>query len=207
MGEKLKQARLHLGFSEKEASIETKIPVSVLAAFEADDFLHMGVFVYASGFLKRYCVFLGLDASLFLDELRAHTAGGAKKSPVSRGNFPQFFALRLRSPAFIGILVGLMVFVGYFGINLGLSYSSPSISFFAGGGDFETTDRAFTFRGKTNSEADLTMNGRIVYLNESGEFEERVVLANGLNAFEFAAKNKFGKVKKIIRYIIMKSHE
>lgn len=204
MGDKLKEARLRLGYSEKEASEETKIPISVLAAFEADDFSHVGAFVYASGFLRRYCLFLGLDAALFLDEFRGRAVSSGEKSIMHRARAADFFPLRFRAPVFFAAGFALLLLAGYVGVNLFMSYSSPAISFFDGGGDRETAERVFAFFGKTHPEADLTLNGRSVYLDESGGFEERVLLAQGLNSFEFAAKNKFGKITKVIRYIIRK---
>lgn len=205
MGEKLREARVHLGYSEKEASEETRVPVSILIAFEADDFSHTGAYVYASGFLKRYCLFLGLDVPWFLEEFRGQSMmAEERKSALPRVRAISFVSFRFRSPAFIVVGCAILLLVGYFGINLIVSYSSPDISFSDRGGNRETVDRVFTFQGKTHSEADLTMNGRIVYLNESGEFQERVLLAEGLNAFEFVAENKFGKVTKVIRYIFVK---
>lgn len=204
MGEKLKEARVRLGYSEKEASIETRIPLFVLAAFEADDFFHTGAFVYASGFLKRYCLFLGLDATLFLEEFRGYAVKQEAGVKDVRARSLRFSFLRFRSLTFIIAGCAFLLLVGYFGINLVRSYAPPGISFIDGGGDKEMSERVFMVLGKTHPEADLTMNGRIVYLNESGEFEERVLLAQGLNAFEFAAKNKFGKITKVIRYIIRK---
>ncbi|MDO8600402.1 MAG: helix-turn-helix domain-containing protein [bacterium] len=205
MGEKLKQARVRLGFSEKAASEETRIPVAVLTAFEADDFSHTGAYVYALGFLKRYCLFLGLDAAWFLKEFRGQSMMAEEgKSALPRMGVIPFFPFRFRSPAFIVVGCSILLLVGYFGINLVASYSSPALTFSDGGGDREIQERVFAFQGTTHPEADLTMNGRIVYLNESGEFQERVLLANGLNAFEFVVENKFGKITKIIRYIYVK---
>lgn len=204
MGEKLKEARLRLGFSEKEASDETRVPVAVLAAFEAEDFSRTGAFVYASGFLKRYCLFLGLDSAPFLEEFRGSLAERAKGTEEYRGKSSRFSFLKFRSPVFIVMGFTVLFLIGYLGVNLVSSYSSPRLSFFDGGGNQETTDRTHTFRGITHPESDLTMNGRVVYLNERGEFEERVLLAGGLNAFEFAAKNKFGKITKVVRYIFVK---
>lgn len=204
MGQKLKEARLRLGYSEKEASEEIRIPVSLLTAFEADDFSHAGTYVYTSGFLKRYCLFLGLDPSSFLNEFREYAAKTAAGAKEFRALSLWFSFVRFCSPVFIIAGCALLLLIGYFGVNLALSYSSPVIFFSDGGGDRETAERVFVFQGKTHSEADLTMNGRIVYLNESGEFEERVLLADGVNGFEFAAKNKFGKITSVIRYILRK---
>lgn len=203
MGEKLKESRLRLGYSEQEASRETRIPVSVLAAFEADDFSCVGAFVYASGFLKRYCLFLGLDAAPFLDTFRAAAASEIKPM-ASRKARTAFFSLRFRTPAFFMAVCALVLLVGYVGSRLIASYSAPRMAFSDGGGNKEMSERVFMFSGTTHPEADLTLNGRVVYLDESGGFEERVLLAQGLNAFEFTAKNKFGKITKIIRYIFVK---
>lgn len=203
MGEKLKEARIRLGYSEKEASIETRIPLSVLAAFEADDFSHVGAYVYASGFLKRYCLFLGLDAAPFLDAFRTVVAP-EEKFAASRKARATFLSSRFRAPAVFAAALALLFLVGYVGSRLIASYSAPRMVFGDGGGNKEVSERVFVFSGKTHPEADLTLNGRSVYLDESGGFEERVALAEGLNAFEFTAKNKFGKITKVIRYIVVK---
>lgn len=111
---------------------------------------------------------------------------------------------RVRSPFFIIAGVAVLLLIGYFSVNLISAYSAPGIIFDDGGSSFETTERVHTFRGRTHPEADLTMNGRIVYLNEDGSFAERVLFAREVNEMEFVAKNRLGKVSKVVRYVVVK---
>jgi len=59
-------------------------------------------------------------------------------------------------------------------------------------------------KGRIDTDTVLTLNGRPIYTKETGEFQERMNLGQGLNALEFEAQNKAGKITKIVRYILVK---
>lgn len=59
-------------------------------------------------------------------------------------------------------------------------------------------------KGRIDTGTTLTLNGRPIYIKETGEFQERVNLGQGLNALEFEAQNKAGKITKIVRYILVR---
>ncbi len=63
---------------------------------------------------------------------------------------------------------------------------------------------AIELSGRTDPEAELTVNGRPLYIGETGEFEERLLLVTGLNRLEFEAKNRYGKTTRITRYIVVR---
>ncbi|MBI2108893.1 MAG: hypothetical protein HYT93_01775 [Parcubacteria group bacterium] len=52
--------------------------------------------------------------------------------------------------------------------------------------------------------AHITLNGRQVYTDESGELREEVFFAEGLNVFELAAKDRFGRITKKVLTVIYK---
>ncbi len=58
--------------------------------------------------------------------------------------------------------------------------------------------------GRTDPEAELTVNGRPLYVSGDGAFEERVLLVKGVNRLEFKAKNRYGKTAAVTRYIVVK---
>lgn len=70
--------------------------------------------------------------------------------------------------------------------------------------DIITQDSSYDVNGYADPDADLTLNGRPLYSGGSGEFTERVYLVNGVNKLEFEAKNRYGKIAKVTRYIIAK---
>ncbi len=50
--------------------------------------------------------------------------------------------------------------------------------------------------GTITNAAFITLNGRELLTDESGEFEERVLVSPGYNRLTIAAEDKFGRVKE-----------
>lgn len=70
--------------------------------------------------------------------------------------------------------------------------------------DIETGSAAFDVRGRTDPDADLTMNSRPLFSAGNGEFTERVYLVKGVNELAFVARNRYGKTTALTRYIVVK---
>ena len=53
--------------------------------------------------------------------------------------------------------------------------------------------------GITENSAALTINGHAVFTNESGEFDDKILLSRGYNAIEISSEDRFGRTatKKI----------
>jgi hypothetical protein len=58
-------------------------------------------------------------------------------------------------------------------------------------------------RGQAINVSSLSLNGRQIFTNERGNFEEGLLLARGYNIIEVAATDKFGRVKKEKREVIL----
>ena len=68
VGEILKDARLAAKLSVEKVSDKTRIGADYLIAIEAGDFNALPGQVYASGFVRTYAKFLGLDAGEIYDK-------------------------------------------------------------------------------------------------------------------------------------------
>ena len=75
VGEILKDARLAAKLSVEKVSDKTRIGADYLIAIEAGDFNALPGQVYASGFVRTYAKFLGLDAGEIYDKFRDEVAG------------------------------------------------------------------------------------------------------------------------------------
>lgn len=102
------------------------------------------------------------------------------------------------------LLILLAVFVaGYFlyqarGYLLGprLAVESP--------GPGETIHDAYLkISGQAFNVASLSLNGRQIFTDKNGIFEERLLLARGYNIIELTAADKFGRVKKEKREVVL----
>ncbi|MBI5787097.1 MAG: hypothetical protein HY446_00910 [Candidatus Niyogibacteria bacterium] len=57
-------------------------------------------------------------------------------------------------------------------------------------------------KGASRAVSSLLLNGRPIYTDESGYFEEELILAPGLNVIELRAKSRFGR-EFVERRIVM----
>ncbi len=56
--------------------------------------------------------------------------------------------------------------------------------------------------GQALNISNLSMNGRQIFTDEKGNFEEGLLLARGYNIIEITASDKFGRIKKEHRDVI-----
>ena len=93
---------------------------------------------------------------------------------------------------FLFVILGL-TFTGYLVFQLRGFFLAPSLSLFepAQGSHFYSS--RVIVSGKTVDAALLTVNGRRIFTDEKGNFEEELVLPYGLNVISVSAERKFGK--------------
>ena len=58
-------------------------------------------------------------------------------------------------------------------------------------------------RGQAFNVASLSLNGRPVYTDEAGNFKEGLLLSAGYNIIELIATDKFGRMKKEKREVVL----
>ncbi|MBI5742516.1 MAG: hypothetical protein HZA25_01600 [Candidatus Niyogibacteria bacterium] len=58
--------------------------------------------------------------------------------------------------------------------------------------------------GRVHGAAFVTLDGRKIYTDESGRFSEEFILAPGLNILTLTATDRFGKIAKDTRSVVVK---
>lgn len=112
---------------------------------------------------------------------------------------------RLITQQNLRILIASAIFiavVGFFVFEF-RSLRAPLLVVEAPDADAATTEQVIDVRGRTTPDADVTVNGRPLYIGSSGEFEERFSLFPGVNTLTFEAKNRYGKTTRIVRRIVV----
>jgi len=61
-----------------------------------------------------------------------------------------------------------------------------------------------TVRGQAFDVSKFTLDGRTIFTDEAGRFEEKILLAPGINYLGLYAEDKFGHKKKIERTVLLK---
>lgn len=80
--------------------------------------------------------------------------------------------------------------------------SGPSITVVSPENGSATTSAAINIKGLAHNISAIQLNDRPIFIDEKGNFDELVVLANGYNAFRFNAKDKFGReIVKIVEFV------
>lgn len=81
LGSKLRAAREIKGVDVSTAAEKTKILPQMLHELEADDFHRIAAPIYAKGFIRTYCEYLGIDPQPLIDEyMEKHNQGQDMKS-------------------------------------------------------------------------------------------------------------------------------
>ena len=95
----------------------------------------------------------------------------------------------------------LIVVIGFFAYQFKF-LRAPELVIHEPAEDRMVSDGSFEVRGQTDPDADLTLNGRPLYSGDTGDFSERIYLVKGVNRLEFEARNRYGKMAKVVRYLI-----
>ncbi|PIQ69486.1 MAG: hypothetical protein COY22_02785 [Candidatus Tagabacteria bacterium CG_4_10_14_0_2_um_filter_40_13] len=66
-----------------------------------------------------------------------------------------------------------------------------------------TNDSYLSVKGRAFNISSLSMNGRQIFTDERGVFSEGLLLARGYNIIEITANDKFGRISKEKREVIL----
>lgn len=209
IGERLTKQREAGGMSAQDLAREVQAPLKYIEALEQNHFEIFSAKVYARGYLKKVLEILAFENSEnILKEFDAEwevQMFHRHRDPVSLPKANK--TLPFLTPRAVGIGVGAacaLFLVGFLGWRLIGFLGAPRLTVIEPM-DQETVERPLVrVRGVAEKESRLTVNGRELRMDERGNFNEEIELATGLNALEFFVQDKFGKVTKSIRYVLVK---
>jgi cytoskeletal protein RodZ len=142
-GNILRQKRELLGFSRNYITRHLSIPAEMLHIFENGDFSQLESISFATGFLRSYCNFLGIEAEMMIAALQkeAKTPSESKNTaPKQRNTFdiPKFqlpaITHYVPSELIAWVSITLLILLGWFTYNT----LSPDMTYI----DDNTTDAA-----------------------------------------------------------------
>jgi cytoskeleton protein RodZ len=113
IGSALRAAREQQGLVLEDIARSTKVRADYLRALENEEFVRMGGDVYAKGFLKTYCVALGIEPESLLTIYRQQVQGSSSQLSGSLAQAPVAREPRGSMPAWVAwVAVGLIVLLG-----------------------------------------------------------------------------------------------
>jgi transcriptional regulator with XRE-family HTH domain len=209
LGERLKKRREALNLSEKDVVNEIQAPLKYIRGLENDDYSVFSAKIYALGYLKKLIRAIAIeDPQAFLKEFGTEWEvrmfrknKGLQPLLENRGEKPLVTPLRLG----LGIGgVALLGFLLFFGFRLMKFVGTPDFTLEEPRNGMEFTEPVVLVRGRVEKESSLTVNGRELKIDEQGRFDEKIELAPGVHVLEFIVKNRFGKITKETRSVIIK---
>lgn len=85
-----------------------------------------------------------------------------------------------------------ILFIGYGVFEARKVIEGPEITVISPSTGGTVTDKLVTLKGTTKNVKTLTMNGRILYIDEQGNWSERLMLPPGYNIIELEGVDRFG---------------
>lgn len=98
----------------------------------------------------------------------------------------------------------LVVIFGYAYLRSESFVRGPSITITTPKNGESVEEPFLAIEGIVKRAAYITLNGRQVYTDETGNLREGVLLAEGYNIFELTAEDRFGRTTKKILEIVKK---
>jgi hypothetical protein len=100
------------------------------------------------------------------------------------------------TPQKIFLTVAILFLIGYGVFNSRFILKGPEIAI-AGlnkdGDIIETQTKDFSLQGTAIHSSYITINNRPIFVDESGNFNEKLLLSNGVSIIDIYARDKFGK--------------
>lgn len=211
LGTRLTALREGAKITREQVAREIRAPHSFIRAFEEDDYGAFPARVYAEGFFKKYLACLGVsgdEQSAFLKEFRTELDVGSLAktrdlAPLHERNAIYGYLRPFRVSVILGGILAA-VFIAYIGVRLAGFLGKPELSIREPSLETVLNNPFTNLRGKVEKESHLTVNGREITIDQYGNFDTRFELAAGLNILEFLVEDRFGKMNKDVRYILVK---
>ncbi|MBI2055774.1 MAG: helix-turn-helix domain-containing protein [Candidatus Sungbacteria bacterium] len=211
LGQRLRERREELNLSIRNVAAELATSQKFVCALEAGNYKELTAKVYARGFLDRAIILLGLDEHaaelIFCFErewdlfIKRKTTAFSYKQPQGMSGEWRVTPARIR---FGAIALGLFLLLSFLGIRIFGFLRAPALVInepFAE--EVRKSEPVMKVSGKGQKESRLTMNGRELRMGESGEFTDTIELLPGLNTLEFVLENRFGKLTRVMKYVLV----
>ena len=210
LGEELKALRQSRGISIRDVVARTRIQRNYLEALESGHYQDLPAGVYTRGFIKSYADFLGLESRDYLrrytkeKEIQTNILSQRNIPPKNKSSMPPRSFIITPKRTITGLIILLVLFtVFYIYYQVNSFVSPPKLTLETPAENMKIRSNSITVRGKTDSEATLSINGQKIFVNDDGYFNERVTLKEGINVLNISATGFSGKTEMLTREIVV----
>lgn len=199
LGADLRELRERAAVSRVTASRQTKIPISLIRAWEEDVWDATDDASYMERLLRVYVQFLGGNEKFYLHKYRQRLG-----ALCAQRNPQEFLPRPVRLRRWDTLVVSRLVAVVGFGVFvLGLSgyvygqaraVSLPPVLEVEAPTDGQKVDQPLIeVRGKTLAETSVLINGQAATVQPDGTFSTRIAVPRGTTTVTISAKRRHGR--------------
>jgi cytoskeletal protein RodZ len=215
LGEALKSVREDAGFSIQALAEAAGVQAKYIEALEQGRYDLTPGPVYIRGFLRSISETLELSADTVIARFNAEPHGHAPTAKSAATGFTRqqvanrqskrwvAFKFDYRSTRFI--IIGAIIFAAlvYFSISITKMLLPPQLVISDPAGDVIVNQPQINFAGQTEPEVSLEVNGRLVQVDEHGNFKETIDLQEGVNTLTITARKKRSRPITLTRRILV----
>jgi len=195
LGDKLVLFRKKKHLSLEQAEEETKVRLKYLLALEKGNYETLPADVYALGFLAKYADFLEAPKEELLGDFKRERGISRQANPISVQTGPKREKF-LITPKVIMILVGILAGIGlvvYIFYSIKNFTNPPNLEISSPVAETVIRQSEVEVIGKTDEGCSLQINGQTIFLDENGNFKEKVSLQPGINNIEIRSQSRIQK--------------
>ncbi len=207
LGERLRRQREALGLDISSASIHTHLAAKYITAIESGHFLELPkARGYRLAYIREYATSLGLSTLDCVDQFsREDGLEGTKQILPPRSiKWSPFVSITVFIRTFL-MAGAALAFAGYLAWQVHGILVPPQLSVYTPSDGSIINQPTTIVEGQTEKEAQLTVNGQPVMVNDQGQFEATIDLSQGLNTIAIVATKKHGKTTTVTRHIVVRN--
>ncbi len=204
-GGKLKEIRELKKIPLELAARKIHINLKYLSAIEEDRFDKLPAGLYSRNYIREYAKLLGLPSSEIkkwlnknLDQINENNDPFSKKV-LSRHQFIAF--PRLVRNLILSVLFLACIF--YLAFYFKKIVFPPMLDIYQPNKNLKISENFIEIKGKTESEAEISINGETVLNNNKGDFFANIKLKKGINNILIKAKKKYSGESTVLRQILV----
>lgn len=145
---------------------------------------------YFRGYLVRLGKVLDFDGDAWWDKIKKE---GLVRNSGPADSLPSNRFLKQSPAKFIWAIVVVVLVLIYLAFQLPIIFGKPTIKItFPGQSPYTTSSSTLTIQGSVSGANSLALNGDSVAIAQDGSWQKAVLLQNGMNTFDLAAKKLLG---------------
>jgi cytoskeletal protein RodZ len=200
LSEYLSEVRLNLKLSEQQVCQKTGITPKFFAALESGNFKILPADVYVYGFLRQLASLYAISPEALIEQYKKERG---IEQHIAKTNLKfsstwrkKYFGRLVITPKIVSLGLGIAfvsLSVGYIVWQVWSINRMPSLQIIQPSNNAVVAGSFVQVQGKTDPGINVTVNGRIIFVDNSGGFQTQLALSPGPAEITVIAKNRFDK--------------